>query len=1056
MRLKSIDQILLVLMFLLGSFSLFLLFSPENKQNNEVAIGSIVDQINIVKKKGQIFEAWNDVSVGDNLKLNDQVYTHDSSRVELQLNSGRKINVQENSLLKITADLLGEKLELERGTINAVLNDQNKSLNLKIGGKTILLKSGNGVVQIEKTQETSRFFVESGNVEIEKEGARELIKENQMLEADGVSGRFKVHTLSLKTISPLNFEKIVIPPGESVVLKWDWVKKNENVNARYLIQLSKKKSFSEFEEFSLSQAQENYQFDVKTEGKYFWRLKEEMLSPLGQVTDSIIGPIKNFEIIFEYPVIVDQSKNIFPYYKDQKLNLSKITWNDIVLSRLNLKPDFYLIKISGHNYEKTFKTSGTELNWTYPNIGEFLIQVKPVGNKREKATWSTPLKVSVVENTVPEIERLTPAKVELIDYSRNGMKTLVRWKVISGIGNFKIRLSDLSEENIPERLYETDSDFISFDLLKPGAYEWQVQGMDSLGNLGNSISGKIYLKFPRKVTTLPSEGEVVLLETPDQEVSFKWEKIKNVKSYIFELSKNKEFSTIDISSETDKNYFATKLNDVGQYFWRVKMNTSNGIEYSLPVSVEIKPVPILEKPTLNDEIRIKLKSVKDKEILDQVYFLKYRQNIFVKISVKFLRKVLLTTFASNQVAEWSVPSAKNVKKYLVEIYQDKELKKLITRIESDTEVILWKGATSGEFFWRLAYRDSWGRETEYSAPSKMIIDPDELIAEKEDAKSLPIEIKLISPKHHDTFSADTMSFEWEIGYLEKSESPFEFLIAKDLEFSDVVFSRKVSSSKINLKCSDLTNLKGDLSYFWRIKKSISIKNKKMDDILSKRRAITFPCLLPKVLAEKKETLDENLDIDEPKRVKTQSMLKFFYSPYLLEQTSVVGNKRIIIEGNSLISFGGWKQFQVNFLGAKAFELEGRASLGKVFNSENYKRVSIAGSFLFPLKLDYFSFLFGLNTTLQSSYEVLSAKPVEAQATLLTLFGKLQFASDIFNFSFATGVGNSLWFKPQISKQIHNYELSLFYLQNSFENDSSQNQVIETEESSFGFEFSYLF
>ncbi|MCK6595194.1 MAG: hypothetical protein L6Q33_08350, partial [Bacteriovoracaceae bacterium] len=254
----------------------------------------------------------------------------------------------------------------------------------------------------------------------------------------------------------------------------------------------------------------------------------------------------------------------------------------------------------------------------------------------------------------------------------------------------------------------------------------------------------------------------------------------------------------------------------------------------------------------------------------------------------------------------------------------------------------------------------------------------------------------------------------------------------------------------------LTNLKGDLSYFWRIKKSISIKNKKMDDILSKRRAITFPCLLPKVLAEKKETLDENLDIDEPKRVKTQSMLKFFYSPYLLEQTSVVGNKRIIIEGNSLISFGGWKQFQVNFLGAKAFELEGRASLGKVFNSENYKRVSIAGSFLFPLKLDYFSFLFGLNTTLQSSYEVLSAKPVEAQATLLTLFGKLQFASDIFNFSFATGVGNSLWFKPQISKQIHNYELSLFYLQNSFENDSSQNQVIETEESSFGFEFSYLF
>lgn len=1046
MRLKSVDQFLLVLMFLTGSFSLFLLFSPENKQSNEVAIGLIVDQINIVKKKGQIFEAWNDVAAGDSLKLNDQVYTHESSQVELLLKSGRKINVQENSLLKITEDLLGEKVELERGTINAVLNSKNSSLSLKIAGKDVLLKSDNGTIQIEKTKDTSRIFVEKGNVQIDQAGNKKTVKENELLESDIKSGAVKIKSISFKASLPKDQEKIILNEVDQVKFQWTWLTKKFDLTKRFTLQISQKKSFEEFEEYSVDESMSSFDLQLPKEGSFFWRLKEEDLNNLGQVVDLTTGPIKRFEIIYEIPVIVENTKDLLPLLPSQKNNIHNLRWVDSVANRIGVNADYYLVKVQGPSGEKTYKTNTTQLNWAFTQIGSYEFQIKAHSKNRPKATWSNPSIINVVENSIPKIESLTPPKIEYIDYSRAGMKALIRWKVLSGVGTYKVTVKGKNIDPIPDRTYETDSDFINVDLLKPGVYEWSVVSLDALGNAGAEIKGSVHLKFPRKVTTLPSEGEVVLLETPDQEVQFKWEKQKNVKSYLFELSKDKEFKSIEINSELEKSQFTTKLNDIGQYYWRVKMNTQNGVEYSDPVSVEIKPVPVLDKPKLEDEIRIKLKTIEEAKIKDQVFNNKIQSNIFISLLNLAFQSVLANkNEKSQQVAEWVVPTAKNVKKYLIEIYQDKDLKKLMTKIESESEKIEWIGASAGEFYWRLAYRDSWGRDSEYSLPAKIIIDQDELSQVDKDVVLEAPEIKLISPKHRDDFLDDKINFSWELANFDDKKKKTTLLIAKDLEFNEIVFLKNISKNEVLLDCKDVQMLNGKESYYWRVK---------VDNELSKRRAITFSCLNKKVIVKEEVSADKT--IVQPKIVRNDPKIKVFFAPMLTEQTSQYGSKKIIVDGQNLFSVGGWKKFSLLNFWSEAIEVEARFSTGKVFNSESYQKLSLSSGLLFPLGESDFSFLAGLNFSSQSTYEVVASSVREQKKTIVMGIGKLIYQSDLFSSAIGLGFGNSIWIKAQVSRVINTFELGLFLQQTNFESEGSSGQKIDTDENSMGIEFSYLF
>lgn len=1046
MRLKSVDQFLLVLMFLTGSFSLFLLFSPENKQSNEVAIGLIVDQINIVKKKGQIFEAWNDVATGDSLKLNDQVYTHESSQVELLLKSGRKINVQENSLLKITEDLLGEKVELERGTINAVLNSKNSSLSLKIAGKNVLVKSENGTIQIEKTKDVSRIFVEKGNVQIDQAGNKKTVKENEILESDIKSGTLRIKTVSLKASLPKDQEKIILNELDQVKFQWSWLKNKFDLTKRFSLQVSTKKSFDEFEEFSIDESMSSFELKLPKEGSFFWRFKEEDLNNLGQVVDLTTGPIRRFEIVYEIPVIVDNVKNLLPLLPVQKNNILNLGWVDSVANRIGVNADFYLIKVQGPNGEKTYKTNTTQLNWAFDKIGTYHFQIKAHSKLRPKTNWSHPFVINVVENTIPKIESLTPSKVEYIDYSRAGMKALIRWKVLSGVGKYRVVVKSKNIDPVPDRVYETDSDFFNVDLLKPGIYEWSVISLDVLGNSGVEIKGSFHLKFPRKVTTLPSEGEIVLLETPDQEVQFKWEKQTNVKSYLFELSKDKDFKSIDINSELEKSQFTTKLNDVGQYYWRVKMNTQNGVEYSDPVSVEIKPVPVLDKPKLENEIRIKLKTIDESKVKDQVLNNRRPRSFFLTLVEVVFQSVKATSNdKSLQVAEWVVPTAKNVKKYLIEIYQDKDLKKLITKIESDSENIEWKGASAGEFYWRLAYRDGWGRDSEYSFPAKIIIDQGELSKVEKDVVVEAPEIKLISPKHREDFQADKMIFSWDLINLDTKKKKMTLLIAKDLEFNEIVFEKNISKNEVLLDCQDLQSLNGKESYYWRVK---------IDGELSKRRAISFSCLNKKVVAKEEVSVDKSFV--QPNIVKNDPMIKVFFAPMLTEQTSQYSSKKIIVDGQNLFSVGGWKKFSLENFWSEAIEVEARFSTGKVFNSENYQKLSLTSGLLFSLGESDFSFLAGLNFSSQSTYEVVSSTVSEQKMTMVMGFGKMIYQSDLFSSAIALGFGNSIWIKAQISKVINTFELGVFFQQTNFESEGSSGQKIDTDENSMGIEFSYLF
>lgn len=778
---------------------------------SEMKVASIVEQLKTVKRKRDFYQGWVDVKPGDGLSQNDEIYTHGQSSAKIRFTNGPEISLFENSLLRIKTARAGSTFSLDKGNLIARLSKDSPNLDIELNGKKYSFKSENANIQIEQGKIENKFLVLEGKAKL----ADQDILPNQVVIQNILTGKLQIKKIPFIPKLPLNNEISFYLKAATKNFSWAYTA----LATPLKIIVAKDSEFRDIVHDETLKSN-SHSLTFTDAGTYYWKL-----STLDN-QENIDGPIRSFTLIEEVTPILNADQTIV--YKGPKIS-EKVYLN---WSKNNGKK--FLIKIETAEGEmQELITSKNNFEFKPEIIGNYKIAVKVNDENRPLALWSPPISVTLKEAASIVITGLTPELIEKINYKNEATHYLLSWNGPKAGVNYKIKIK--KDQKILE--LETEQTSIPINLKDAGEYQWEIYGETLSGVVSNKLTGKILIKIPLQITQLPSEGAVIELDKPDQLVAFKWDKVDEATQYQFELADDPTFKKIIVGREVVANNISTSLANTGRYFWRVKIKRGDKIEFSHPVSVEIRPSPPLERPEDSPDIKIKLKYLEEKSSYHLIDFFFAQAHAADQIAI----------------AEWNLPANPRAKNYIVEIYKDPELRELVIRIETEIPHVIWKDALAGTFYWRVSYRDFWGRNTEFSKISMLSTEA-----------STPQEIELKNPKHHAEIlklENESTLFEWEII---RNAKNYQFLISTDLEFEKIVLKKLVTQNELLIDCQSINNRAGE--YYWKVYSGESS---------SKRRQFEATCEAPSktVKKEKEKEEEEKIGVVLPPEIKYETFKK---------------------------------------------------------------------------------------------------------------------------------------------------------------------------------------
>jgi hypothetical protein len=1000
MRLKSLDNYLITVMSALALVCLYKLYGTKLVNFNsesELKVASIVEQLKIVKRKKDFYQGWMDVRPGDGLSQNDEIYTHEQSSAHIKFTNGPDISLFENSLLRIKSAKLGSTLSLDKGNMIAKLSPESPKLDIELNGKKYSFNSQNADIQIEQGKTENKFLLLNGKAKL----SGQEILQNQVVIQNIKTGELKIKEIPFIPKLPLNnHSQYYLQEAD---LNFSWVYTNQSVPVKIII--------ARDSDFTKIASQENlegntYQVTLTDPGTYYWKLTS---------SDLIDGPIKSFSLIKEVAPIVHFDQTIF-YRGPKSAENFFLNW-----SKNNAKK--YLVKIESPNGKsEEVTTNKASYDFTPTIIGHYSISVKVSDENRPLALWSERAMISLNEAREINITSVTPELIEKVNYNNQASSYILSWNgPVDGV-NYKIKLI---KDNKTMDL-ETDQTSIPLTLKEPGTYNWEVVGTTKSGVTSNKISGKIIIKAPLHLTQLPSEGAVVELEKPDQLVAFKWDKVEEAIQYQFELSNEPTFKKILVTRDVDANNISTSLAEIGKYYWRVKIKRGSNIEYSNPVSVEIRPAPPLTRPEVSPDIKIKLKYLDEKSS-----------------SFNLIDLLISKVQAADQIAiaEWDLPANTKAKSYFVEIYKDPDLNILITKIETEVPHVVWKNATAGKFYWRVSYMDFWGRRTEFSSVSVLSTEDQEI------AKPVPVEIELQNPKHHADVlkeESDLLTFKW--ASIPEAKS-YQVLIARDLEFENIILKKSSSQNELKVSCTEFDNRSGN--YFWKITSG---------ENTSKRRQLRVICAPPPPPVKVEKTAPVVVVVEKSNEkeivIKEETLkdhfLRLGFFPHHITYQNMASKYSAKVDGNALNSWFVTYQRPLDLNYFQIISPTMFISRGKVFNDITFMDMELN----LKVTRKQTSFSWGpVAALMKKTLYVESNQSIAEESVSSPLLGLFfQKESDSFTMNAEVKLGTILDYHGDIQYRVrNNFAIGIFFDSSSITKDDNKHTFVR-----YGLNLNYTF
>lgn len=868
-------------MLALAIFSAYQLFRPsEDYSNSKASVAEIISQVNTVKTKRSNWLAWIDSAIGIKLSDQDMVYTHSESSADLELLDGSQISLAENTLFKVTGNENNESLTLEQGIVFAKLSKSRSDLKLSIGDKELKLSANEAEFQVSKDSETENIALLSGEMKIQNESGIQVLKEDQQA------------ILSGNTISVINIPvNKLIPNKEKIysIDKWDirfqWNIKSDCEELK--LEISKDRTFKNKRSIQVANNLETVEtFDQ--EGLYYWRI-------VGVANDqSFKTPLRTFTLKRELaPDIFSPLENSKIVTFSPKLKKLQILW-----TKLDFKQ--YEVHITQAGDTKTQKVLGHSYSLENLFPGGYSVKIKGDDSNRPLALWSKEVNFEIVhvEKLLEPILNAPTNGTEKVIYS-NEADIHFSWAEVIGAEKYLLEIQTSSEL----LQIQTFQNHAKVSFKETGNFKWKVRAMT---DLQESISSEatFILTLAQDMQLEPENGALIELKRPDQEVTFTWDsQDQKSQAYLLEISDQNNFDNIIVSRKERNTSTSITFSKTGKYYWRTRILSEDGKAiYSRPVQIEVVPAPPPTPLQLPDfkEIEIKIE----------------------KSSTSILDFFISRAHASEAYADIDWPKNEDAKSYLLEIYQDPDMKVKVLSENIDKNSFKWTNPTEGTFYWRVAIIDFWGRQNQFSNLSKLILTyPNQFFK--------PNEVELDLPKHRSRITQKT-KFSWE---KDSKAEGYEFLIAADLDFNNIILREKLKSNSIEIDPVK-EKIKPNQRIFWKV---IAIgKNNQTNSSL--RRQFTFVKDEAPAIAENKASkiTNKNQSITKIQQAPEKYwVLEILPSKFNQESTTT---RTTTVDGTAInsVRFSYFTKSPIRFADSTLFEIS-RVS-GEVFNALAFSQI----------------------------------------------------------------------------------------------------------------------
>lgn len=525
--------------------SLYLFWHDLNKssvRSDKNKIATIYFKQRIAQRKFNDRVVWERLSQSSPLYNEDTIRTADLAQAIVRFNDGTELNLGENTMLQLSYDeKTGLQVSVSGGDVQV---DGTKSS----GENGISLKMQNGsVVQVDSGSRVALKTDSSG--------------ESQNIEVQ--SGSASIQTVSTNSSENGKSETQTtrISSGESVNVKSDG-KVSKNPIA--VTSIPKNLNLLKMDEKPVS---------VKLE----WNVAKEIVGSSPAMTESsessrndVVTPLRS---VRERATGSTTNKKSAP---------------KIIIQTSDTK-DFSKIKATYTTTADNFELPASD--------GTVYWRVFEEGNEDESVEG----KINVKE--IPEIALISPSSNSEINYRTSLPKVLFSWKGNDYAANYKVEISknrDMTNPVVSEENIELTS--ISENELAEGTYFWRVTPFYTVNNIGSgkpsevksfTITKSENIKPP--ILTIPAENaKITYVDSKNPEKSynlnFAWKsEIKNA-SYDLEIARDKNFSDIFYSVETESLLVSRKLGILssfaipdGTYYWRVTRKSSDADDVN-PVS----------------------------------------------------------------------------------------------------------------------------------------------------------------------------------------------------------------------------------------------------------------------------------------------------------------------------------------------------------------------------------------------------------------------------------------------------------------------------------------
>jgi hypothetical protein len=742
---RRIDQMLSLIgaiLILLSSYELF--FSRKGSYEG-ATLGRVSALEKVVKIKRARALDWVDAFHDDLVTENQMIYTDELSEAEVEFTEGQKLTISANSLVKIRSRGNENELDVGKGTIRATLGG-DKPFIVKLNGEDYELKGENADVEINLHGDVGQIGVVSGEVKLEKDGEVTPLDEKTALVIDGE--KISTRTIAFTPLTPAKQSQLYTG-AESYEVHFTW---SGNSSGKLLIARSSDFSDTRTEIVSGSQFTK-----VLSPGHYYWKLESDEGSSL--VSDFVIARETSPEILRPKN---DEAIDVMVNESGEKS--VRLEWE---------YPDAkaFLVEIS--EGQKVMTEETVQKSFSYSPAKDFAWRVKVNDPSRTQAIWSSWQNIRVKFHKFPEVPtNLYPDGVEYQTFTSKPEMVELSWSGPSGT-----EMEIVSPEKTEVLSPEGNSSLFQPKIM--GLHKWRIRGKDKFGRVS------LWSEF-KEFTIVDMKGEInsegiqrIQLKRPDQEVTFGWEKGSG--THVFELSTDKNFSTIISKKEISGSEMKMTVPKTGTYYWRSREYRKDGtLQVSEPRKVIIEPVPAPAKPEALPPMEVPLERT--------------------EAVTSFLDRFISSAFADDVfgIARITLPERENTKEYVLRIYRKGESSLLVEQRLSQP-VFVWKKAVPGEYDFQYAVVDFFDRQSPFSDLSPLIV-------KEPRGPSRPL---LISPIRLEEVREPRVAFRW--GYADRAKK-YSFVLSDTEDFKTKIHEQEVNTPGIVL---DEKLPEG--TYFWQVK-----------------------------------------------------------------------------------------------------------------------------------------------------------------------------------------------------------------------------------------------